>query len=83
MGAPELLLLPVRLALLLAVSATPAAGFSRSLAFTICRGSLVVGAAVGIFPLGEFAGSAAARKQAIVALLAATAGLALFLVSRV
>ena len=70
------------LAMLLAVSATPAAGFSRTLAFTICRASLVVGAAIGIFQLGEFAGSPAARKQAAIALLAATAGLVVFLVSR-
>ncbi len=70
------------IAMLLAVTATPAAGVSRTLAFSICRGSILVGAVLGIFHLGEFAGVSAARRQAMTALAATTAGLLVFLLSR-
>jgi glucose uptake protein len=69
-------------ALLLAATATPAAGMTRSLAFSLSRSSIIVGAVIGIFMNGEFANSAPARSRAIAALGAATAGLLVFALSR-
>lgn len=68
-------------ALLLAATATPAAGMSRSLAFAVTRGSIVLGGIIGIFVNSEliYPGS---RKQALIALVVATVGLAVFAIAQ-
>jgi glucose uptake protein len=69
------------IALLLAVTATPAAGVGRSTAFALTRGSIILGAIAGILINAEMP-YAAARKQAWIALAAATAGLVVFAAGR-
>jgi hypothetical protein len=65
-------------AMLLAATATPAAGVGRALAFAVSRGFILVGAAAGIFLHKDFGNFAPARKQAIIALGVAAAGLAVY-----
>ena len=68
-------------ALLLAGTATPKAGIGRALVFAISHGFILLGALLGIVQQGEFAASAAAKGQAMIALGVAAAGLLAFAVS--
>lgn len=63
---------------LLAATAPPGAGVSGALAFALTRGSLVLGAAAGIFTYREFGHYASARQRAVIALGLATLGLLVY-----
>ena len=55
--------------------ANPRAEMARNLAFAVSRGSLVLGAAIGIFVQGDYSISSSARMAGLIGLLAAMAAL--------